>query len=52
MNKELIGFYAFIYSLGIFTFGIIVLAFLWLMIKIIIRLFELLFIFLDKLFSN
>lgn len=47
MNKELVTFYAFIYALGIVTFGIILLSFLYLIIKIIIRLMELVFIYLD-----
>lgn len=47
MNKELITFYAFIYALGMVTFGIILLSFLYLIIKIIIRLMELVFIYLD-----
>ena len=47
MNKELVTFYAFIYALGIVTFGIILLSFLYLIIKIIIRLMELVFIYLE-----
>lgn len=47
MNKELVTFYAFIYALGIVTFGIILLSFLYLIIKIIIRLMELVFIYLN-----
>lgn len=47
MNKELVTFYAFIYALGMVTFGIILLSFLYLIIKIIIRLMELVFIYLD-----
>ena len=47
MNKELITFQAFIYALGIVIFGMILLSFLYLIIKIIIRLMELVFIYLD-----
>lgn len=47
MNKELVTFYTFIYALGIVTFGIILLSFLYLIIKIIIRLMELVFIYLN-----